>query len=125
MHNSLKLTCLLAGLMLATSVSAQSASAKSQNTQPRPTQNTAPKTTQNTATQANTRNPGIQGAKTRVENITNYGAVKSSNTYTVNKSTDQARIIKEQNAVEKQHQKEVAKKYSATGKPVPSPVTSK
>lgn len=104
MNRSIKLICLLAGIMLVSSASAQSASAKSTTAKPN-----------------NTSNQGIQGAKTRIENVTNYGAVKSTNTYTVNKSTDAAQVAKQQQAVENKHQQEVAKKYPATGKPVPAP----
>lgn len=98
MKSPIKLVCLLFGLVLASSAWAQNASA-----------------------QAKKSNSGIQGAKTRVENVTNYGTVRSTNTYTVNKSTNAAQVAKEQQAVENKHQREVAKKYPATGKPVPAP----
>ena len=101
MNHLSKYVCLIVGMVLASSASAQSGNVQSS---------------------ANARsNPGVQAAKNRVENITNYGTVKSTNTYTVNKSTDAAQISREQNAVEKQRQQDVAKKYSATGKPVPVP----
>ena len=98
MKNSIKLACLFSGLVLASFAGAQNASA-----------------------QAKKSNSGIQGAKTRVENVTNYGTVRSTNTYTVNKSTNAAQVAKEQQAVENKHQRGVAKKYPATGKPVPAP----